>query len=132
MDDYRLLEVQNNEVKICVHWIGESQQKHLKQYAMVESIEMVAVCDVDSDKAKQAASKFGIAKVYSDYQELFRQERLDLVSICTPNNLHATMVKAALEAGIHVHCEKPLALNPKEIEAIIEAKIAQEKKFSLG
>lgn len=116
----------------CIGIGGIAGKKHLKQYAMVESIEMVAVCDVDSEKAKQAASKFGIAKVYSDYQELFRQERLDLASICTPNNLHATMVKAALEAGIHVHCEKPLALNPKEIEAIIEAKNCTEKKVLVG
>lgn len=116
----------------CIGIGGIAGKKHLTQYSNNQSIEMVAVCDIDVKKAAEAAAKFDVAKVYTDFKKLLQKEALDIISICTPNYLHAPMVIEALEAGIHVHCEKPLALNPEEIKAIIETKNKSGKKVMVG
>jgi predicted dehydrogenase len=59
-------------------------------------------------------SEFGIPFGYTDYREMFETENLDAVSICTPNKFHAPIAIAALQKGLHVICEKPMALNSSE------------------
>jgi len=79
-----------------------------------------AVCDVD---AAVLATAPAVAH-YTDYTDMLERERPDAVHICTPHYLHAGMVIAALERGVHVLCEKPLCIHEEEIDAILEAERA--------
>ncbi len=85
-------------------------------------IELVAVCDLVVAKAQRVATELEIKHVYSDYQELLRQHAdLDFIDICTSNLHHSEIAVAALEAGMHVFCEKPDAINPEEAERMAHA-----------
>lgn len=84
----------------------------------VPGAEVVAACDVNSAAATQLAADFGIPHVFTDFRELLQLEEIDVVDICTPNKAHTAAVLAALAAGKHVLCEKPLAVSVEEVLAI--------------
>src|SRR5689334_11795472 len=89
---------------------GIANQKHMPSLAKLKNVEMVAFCDIDKKKAVEAAEKFGKeAAVYEDYRELLKDKTIDVVHVCTPNKSHSFITVDALEAGMHVMCEKPMA-----------------------
>ena len=89
--------------------------------SMPDLCEMVAVCDVNPETANTAAQKFNVPKTYSDYRQMLSQESLDAVSVATPNAFHMQPTIDALNAGIHVICEKPLAMDAAEARAMCSA-----------
>lgn len=99
-----------------------AQNQHLPAYArLADKVKMVAVADVNEQTARQAAEKFQVPHVFNDYHQLLALEEIDAVSICTPNYLHMEPAVAALRAGKHVLCEKPLARNAQEARAMVQA-----------
>lgn len=94
---------------------------HLQGYAQCPEVDILAVADVNEERAQRVATEFGIPHVYKDYEQMLKLDGIDAVSVCTPNYLHAPMTIAAFEAGKHVICEKPLAITPEEGEAMVEA-----------
>jgi predicted dehydrogenase len=80
----------------------------------------VAVCDTNEEQARPVATRFGIGQVYADWQEVVHHPDVDAISICTPNALHAPLSIAALEAGKHVLCEKPMARTLDEARQMLE------------
>jgi predicted dehydrogenase len=92
-----------------------------------EDIELQAVYDFEPAKARAAADKYSVPHVYDSYQALLADPKIDIVSVVTPNALHAPVTIAALQAGKHVHVEKPIALNAAEARAIVDAKNAAGK-----
>ena len=82
---------------------------------------MVALCGRDRDRTAAAARRLGWAAVETDWKELVRREDVALVDICTPGDSHAEIAIAALEAGKHVLCEKPLANTVEEAVAMTAA-----------
>lgn len=96
---------------------GIANQKHMPSLAKLSHMgEMVAFCDVIEEKAQKAAQDFGSegAKVYVDYKKLLEDESIDVVHVLTPNLQHSYITVDALEAGKHVMCEKPMAINSIE------------------
>jgi predicted dehydrogenase len=85
------------------------------------AVECVVLADNTAERARQASSSLGFAKSTGDWRELIADPGIDVVDICTPNHLHAEMARAALAAGKHVYCEKPLALDVKESATVVEA-----------
>ena len=81
----------------------------------VPNAQVVAVCDVNETVARKLAADFSIPKVFTDFNELLKLDEIDAVDICTPNKVHTPAVVAALLAGKHVLCEKPLAVTVDEI-----------------
>ncbi|HEY4551589.1 MAG TPA: Gfo/Idh/MocA family oxidoreductase, partial [Bacillaceae bacterium] len=77
------------------------------------------VTDIHTEKAQEAAAAFDIPKVYETYQDMLKE--MDAVVVCTPNKFHAGITVEALKAGIHVLCEKPMALSAAEGEAMTQA-----------
>ena len=67
------------------------------------------ICDIDPDIARDAKDRFGFEKYCTDWQDIVNDPEIDVVSVCTPNNAHAPIAIAALKAGKHVLCEKPIA-----------------------
>ncbi len=80
-----------------------------------ESCELYAIAGRSLEKAESFKKRFGFEKAYGSYDELLQDDEVEAVYIPLPNNLHLTWVKAALKAGKHVLCEKPIALNASEI-----------------
>jgi predicted dehydrogenase len=82
---------------------------------------LVAICGRTEDAVSEAAKKYGFETYYTDWKELVKDDRIELVDNCLPNNLHAAPVIAAAEAGKHVLCEKPLAMTVEEAKEMYEA-----------
>ena len=107
--------------------------KHLASYALYpEDVELCGVYDFDLKKAKAAAAQFKVPHIYDSYEALLAEEKIDVVSVVTPNALHAPITIAALRAGKHVHVEKPIAMNAAEAQAIVDAKNAAGKKVMVA
>lgn len=95
--------------------------RHLPEYAANPDVVLVAVGDPRLERAQAAAARFGVPRAYADYHEMLAREQLDLVSVCTPNHLHAPSSIDALHAGTHVLVEKPMATTLRDADAIIAA-----------
>lgn len=101
---------------------------HLPAWKSLPDVEVVAVADVMHDRAQTVAREHGIAHAFHDYHELLKMD-LDAVDICAPNQVHTPAVLAALEAGKHVLCEKPLAVTTREVRQMGEAADARGLKL---
>lgn len=120
------------KLKIGVVGAGSiASKRHLPEYAENENVEIVAVCDINEQRAKEIGTKFGAAKIFTDYRDLLKED-LDAVSVCTPNYLHAPISIAALEAGKHVLCEKPMATSEEEADQMISAAEKSGKTLMIG
>jgi len=84
---------------------------HMRAYADSRHARVVAVCDVVLDRARQVAAQFGVPQAFDDYRALLALPEVEAVDVATPNDAHHDIVLAALAAGKHVLCEKPLALS---------------------
>lgn len=113
---------------------GIANAKHMPSLAKLEQVEMVAFCDILIEKAHESAQKYGNgnAKVYGDYTELLKDDCIDVIHICTPNDSHADITVASLEAGKHVMCEKPMAKTATEARRMVEAAKRTGKKLTIG
>jgi predicted dehydrogenase len=99
----------------------------------VPHVERATLCDVNADHAAKCADEFGFARSTTDWRDLVNDPAIDLISVTSPNGLHREMAVAALEAGKHVWCEKPMALTLADAEAMTAAaNRASHLKTALG
>jgi predicted dehydrogenase len=84
---------------------------HLPGLRLHPAAKVAALCDSSRQTLEKAGQETGVSKLYTDFREAIAQPDVDAVIVATPNHLHAEMVRAAVAAGKHVLCEKPLALN---------------------
>jgi predicted dehydrogenase len=106
--------------------IAERHAKHIQTYG-----ELVAVCDIIAEKAKSLATQYR-ANFYTKVEALLESEDIEVVSICTPNGLHAEHSIKSLRAAKHVLCEKPMALSVIDCnEMMREAKLANRQLFAI-
>ena len=96
------------------------------------ALRLELLCDTPLDKARSMAAQFGFARASDDWQAVVRDPAVDVVSITTPNALHHAMAVAALAAGKHVWCEKPMALTLAEAEAMADAAAKAGTRTLLG
>ena len=113
---------------------GIANGKHMPSLAKLKNVKMVAFCDIIEKKALRAREKFGdeSCSVYTDYKELLEDKTIDVVHVCTPNRSHSFITVDALEAGKHVMCEKPMAINSIEAQKMLDAARRTGKKLSIG
>ena len=100
--------------KVRVGVVGTSywaDDFHLPALASHPDAELTAICGRDRERASELALKHGVSQVFTDYEEMIERGGLDAVVVATPEDLHHAMVMSALRAGMHVLCEKPLALS---------------------
>ena len=100
---------------------GTAQVNHIPALRKIENLELVWLCDRDREKAERVAQKFGIPRAGGRLDDMLADDSIDAVDVCTPNYLHAPMAVAALEAGKHVLCERPLARNAAEATQMLKA-----------
>jgi predicted dehydrogenase len=80
-----------------------------------------AICDRNEEKATEFANQWGFESIETDWKKLLARDDIDIVDICTPNNLHAEMAIAAAKAGKMIICEKPLAMNAAQGKTMVDA-----------
>jgi UDP-N-acetyl-2-amino-2-deoxyglucuronate dehydrogenase len=115
------------KIKFSLVGCGKIGQRHAEYIA--EKGLLKAVCDIKPERAGQVAKKFG-AKVYSSVDELYSKEKdTDVISICSPNGLHAEQTVKALRAGFHVLCEKPMATSVVDCEKMINESLRANKRL---
>jgi predicted dehydrogenase len=108
-------------------------QSHMLAIRDNANAELRAVCDIDEKKAEDAALRFKVDKIYKNYRDLLKQPDIDAVVIVTPDQLHSEMTVAAIEAGKHVLCEKPMALTSADCKIMTDtASRHPDLKFMIG
>jgi predicted dehydrogenase len=111
----------NRLLRAGVIGLGFTGNAHLEGYAPLPDVQVVALAGLEDERRTELGTTFGIPYLYRDWQELLERDDLDLISICTPNALHAPIAIAALERGCHVLSEKPLARTSAEATAMVAA-----------
>ena len=105
--------------KVAIFGTGFMGRVHLDALRRQESVEVAAIAGSSVESARRLGEGFGIVVLSADYREILRDPAIDAVHICTPNALHFSMAKEALEAGKHVVCEKPLATSVREARELV-------------
>lgn len=118
--------------RIGVIGLGAIAVEHLTAYQKNERADIVAVCDIDPDRAKARADEFGVPVATSDYVELLSDPGVDAVSVCVPNTLHAPIAEAALRAGKDVLVEKPMTVTVAEAESLVRAVTETGRSLQIG
>ncbi|REJ08855.1 Gfo/Idh/MocA family protein [Halobacillus trueperi] len=110
---------------------GIAQGRHIPSFLdLKDKVELAAVQDVNEERAEEVAEAHQVPYVFKDYKDMF--SKVDAVTICTPNKFHAEISIAALEAGVHVLCEKPMAITTEECEAMMKAAEKNDRLLSIA
>src|SRR3569833_127716 len=109
-------------LKVGVIGVGGIARTHFPGWKESPDAELAALADVVPDTLERVGKEQGVSRLYSKPEELIADPDIDIIDICTPNNYHAPLAIAALEAGKHVICEKPLAPGPDAIRDMIAAR----------
>ena len=94
---------------------------HVAGYQSHPGAEVTAIADPDAKRLQSVGDQYGIKNRYASGEEMLRKEKLDVVSVATPNKFHKPLTLAALKAGCHVLCEKPMAMSAAEARAMLAA-----------
>lgn len=112
---------------------GIAQGAHMPGYAEIPDLcEIVALADIDEKTGKQAAEKFHVKNVFTDYKKLLEMPEVDAVSVCTPNYAHFEPTMLAFKAHKHVLCEKPVAMNANQAKQMCDAAAKAKRIFQVG
>lgn len=118
--------------RIAVIGAGFMGSMHASIFARLKGCELAAIVDPNTTLAEKLAADLGGCAVYASHEELLAHERLDLVSICTPDNLHRAPALAVAQKGIHLFIEKPIASTIEDARAIVAACEAAGTKLGIG
>lgn len=120
------------KIKVGIIGTGSISNFHTTSYQTLDNVEIVAVCDINKERAEEYSKKYNIPNVFTDYNEMLKMKEIDAVSVTTWNNGHGPVTIASLNAGKHVLCEKPLALNAGEAEEMVKAAEKNNKLLMVG
>ncbi len=109
-----------------------AETAHLPGYAAYGRARLVAICDIEAERAHAMAAAFNIPHVYTDHQALLADPEVELVDVCTPTHTHLALSLAAIDAGKHVLSEKPLAERAADAFAAADAATAAGVRTKLG
>ncbi len=121
----------NERIRIGVIGVGQIGKHHLSNYQKIDSAEVVAICDIDEPELQRVSQTYGIRDTYFLYKDLLKREDIDAVDVCLHNNLHMPVTVAALRAGKHVYCEKPMAGSFRDALAMANTARELDRKLSI-
>jgi len=120
-----------DKVRIGIIGVGQIGKHHLDRYRKIEDAEIVALADINEAEAQRVSQVYGIPNVYTDFRKLLERDDIVAVDVCLHNNLHRPVTVAALEAGKHVYCEKPMAGAYCDAEAMYRTAQAMGRRLSI-
>jgi predicted dehydrogenase len=120
--------------RVCVAIVGVSGQggRDLNELVRTDLADIVALCDVDQERAAPVRQKFPQARFYDDYRRLFEQKDIQAVLVATPDHHHAFTAVGAMRAGKHVYCQKPLAHSVHEVRVMMETAARNKVVTQMG
>ncbi len=122
-----------SKIKVAIIGVGGIANMHIKSYQADDRCEVYAICDINPARLELMGKKYGIARRYTDKDQMLAElPEIDVVSVCTWNSAHAECTIAALNAGKHVLCEKPMAMNAAEAKAMAEAAEKNNRLLMIG
>jgi len=121
-----------SKLKIGIIGTGGISHEHIQAYVKSPYVELYAFCDIDVAKVKAVGEKYGVSKTFTDVHKMLELKEIDAVSVCTWNSEHASCVIAALKAGKHVLCEKPMAISAQQAREMKDVADATGKLLMIG
>ncbi len=107
-----------DEIRIGCIGVGQIGKHHLENYTKIEGAELVALADISEAELNRVGDRYNIPYRTTDFRQLLQRDDIQAVDVCLHNNLHMPVTVAALEAGKHVYCEKPMAGSYIDAEAM--------------
>lgn len=120
-----------NKIRIGIIGVGIIGKVHLENYKNIEDVEVIAAADIDEQELQRVSEKFNIPHTYTNFRDMLQRDDIDAIDVCLHNNLHAPATIAALQAGKHVYCEKPIAGSYKDGLAMVDAAKVSGKKLHI-
>lgn len=117
-----------SKIKVGVIGVGNISNEHIQAYLRNPDVELYAFCDINEEQLNKMGDKYGVSRGFTDMNDLLALPEIDAVSVCTWNAAHAPCTIAALNAGKHVLCEKPMSISKEYAE---EMKAAAERNGKL-
>lgn len=119
-------------IRVGIIGLGKiAQVRHIPEYLANPDAELYGFFDLNFERAKELADKYH-GKAYETYQDMLADPTIEAISVCTANHVHAEITIAALKAGKHVLCEKPMAVTPEECEEMVATAEATGKYLMIG
>ena len=113
-----------SKIKIGIIGVGSISECHIESYKKNPDVELYAFCDINEETLKLKGERHGITRLYTNLDEMLALKEIDAVSVCTWNSEHKSCTIAALKAGKHVLCEKPMSVSKADAEEM--QKVAEE------
>lgn len=120
-----------NPVKIGIIGLGLIGKSHLEKYSKMNGVQVVAAADINATELERVASLYNIPHTYTDFRKLLERDDIDAIDVCLHNNFHAPVSIAAMQAGKHVYCEKPIAGTYADGKAMVDAAQQLGKKLHI-
>jgi predicted dehydrogenase len=121
-----------SKIKIGIIGTGSISEQHIESYLSNSKVELYAFCDINEERLNLMAEKYNVKHAFTDMNEMLQLKELDAVSVCTWNSAHAPCAIAALNAGKHVLCEKPMSISEEDAKAMKEAADQNGKLLMIG
>ena len=121
-----------DSVKIGIIGAGFWGANHARVISELEGATLTAICDINIERAKSIARRYGVPRVFQDYADLLRCDEIDAVTICTPSTAHAEICIEALSRGKDVLVEKPMASSLEESMRVVDAAKSSGKRVMVG
>ncbi len=121
----------NRTIRVGVIGVGQIGKHHLNNYQSIDGADVVAIADIDEAEANRVSERYNIPNVYTNFRDLLKRDDIEAVDVCLHNNFHSPVTVAALQAGKHVFCEKPMAGAYRDAESMYQAAQETGKKLSV-
>jgi predicted dehydrogenase len=124
--------MKNEQISVCIIGTGRAGMIHAKAVAQVPGARVAALSDSDKTRCQEGARQLGVRRLYEDYRKVMEDSSVDAVIVATPTRLHHDIVVSAAQAGKHILCEKPMAMNVAQCEEMIETAERHRVKLQIG
>ncbi len=119
------------KIRIGMIGVGQIGKHHIEAYKKIPDAELVALADINAAEGKRVSQLYGIPNVYTDAHKMLERDDIVAVDVCLHNNLHMPAAVAALKAGKHVYCEKPMAGSYRDAKTMYDTAKRLRRKLSI-
>ena len=119
------------EIRIAIIGTGLISHRHMKVWSQIPGANVIDGCDIDETKLQSWGERYDISDLYTDYRKLLERDDIDAVDVCVHNNLHVPLSIAAMRAGMHCYCEKPMAGSYADAKLLYSAQEVYNRKLAV-